>query len=313
MKKLLIHPEELSREWVDRMAAHGVDILGLHPVGGASAAESARCLLAQMGDENFRSLIDYAWEMGLQVEYELHAASFLLPRALFEDHPEYFRLENGERNSTCNFCVSNAEALDLLTDNAVELAKNLYRSRPYYYFWLDDTQSSYCTCESCSRLSMSDQQMLVMNAMAKKLRTAIPGAKLCYLAYNGTETPPTQITPEEGIFLEYAPMSRDFAAPAEAVSQESKDNIQKLMEVFGVEDSTVLEYWYDNSMFSRWTKPPKAFIPRNDLIPGDLRWYESLGFAHIASFACYLGEDYVEQYGEPDISALGAPAPVRKT
>ena len=133
---------------------------------------------------------------------------------------------------------------------------------------------------------------------------AIPDAKLCFLAYNGTEKAPVQLKPEEGIFLEYAPMNRDFDVPASDVPQEAKDNIAKLIEVFGKEDSVVLEYWYDNSMFSKWTKPPKAFVPRNDLIPGDLRWYESLGFAHVASFACYLGEDYVNLYGEPDISAF---------
>jgi hypothetical protein len=304
MKKLLIHPEELSREWVDRLVLQGVEILGLHPVGGNSAAESARRLMTQVEDPHFRELIDYAWEKGLQVEYELHAASFLLPRELFESHPEYFRLENGQRNPLCNFCVSNSEALEILTDNAVAFAKKLYRSRPYYYFWLDDTRAKYCSCPECQTLSMSDQQMLVMNAMVKKLRAAIPAAKLCFLAYHGTETPPTQIRPEEGIFLEYAPMNRDFGAPAEAVSQEAKENIAKLIGYFGTEDATVLEYWYDNSMFSKWTKPPKAFTPRNDLIPGDLRWYESLGFEHIASFACYLGEDYVNLHGQPDISAF---------
>ena len=304
MKKLLIHPEELSREWVDRLVAQGVEILGLHPVGGNNAAESAARLMRQVEDPAFRELIDYACDRGLEIEYELHAASYLLPRSLFESYPEYFRLENGERNSLCNFCVSNSEALEILTDNAVEMAKKLYRSRPYYYFWLDDTRAKYCSCPKCSQLSMSDQQMLVVNAMAAKLRKAIPGAMLCFLAYHGTETPPTQYTPDEGVFLEYAPMNRDFSAPASSVPQEAKDNIAKLMAVFGKEDATLLEYWYDNSMYSKWTKPPKAFVPRNDLIPGDLRWYESLGFSHIASFACYLGEDYVNLHGEPDISAF---------
>ena len=304
MKKLLIHPEELSRRWVDRLVDQGVEILGLHPVGGNNAAESAERLLRQVEDPTFRQLIDYACDRGLQIEYELHAASFLLPRSLFDSHPEYFRLENGRRDPLCNFCVSNEAALELLTDNAVAFAKKLYRSRPYYYFWLDDTRAKYCACPKCSRLSMSDQQMLVVNAMAAKLRQAIPGAKLCFLAYHGTETPPTVYQPGEGVFLEYAPMNRDFTAHACEVSGAAKTNIAKLLEVFGKEDATVLEYWYDNSMYSKWTKPPKPFTPRNDLIGGDLRWYESLGFAHIASFACYLGEDYVSLHGEPDISAF---------
>lgn len=304
MKKLLIHPEELSKAWVDRLVAQGVEILGLHPVGGNGAARSAERLMQQVQDPAFQALVDYAWEKGLQVEYELHAASYLLPRSLFDAHPEYFRMENGERTPLVNFCVSNAEALEIFTDNAVEMAKKLYRSRPYYYFWLDDTRAKCCTCPKCRSLSMSDQQMSVVNAMAAKLRKAIPGAKLCFLAYHGTETPPKVYKPGEGVFLEYAPMNRDFAAPAEAVPQTARDNIAKLMEVFGREDATVLEYWYDNSMYSKWTKPPKAFVPRNDLIPGDLRWYESLGFENIASFACYLGEDYVNLHGEPDISAF---------
>ena len=28
---ILIHPSELSRRWIDRMAEQGVDTLGLHP------------------------------------------------------------------------------------------------------------------------------------------------------------------------------------------------------------------------------------------------------------------------------------------
>lgn len=304
MKKLLIHPEELSREWVDRLVKQGVNVLGLHPVGGNGAYASAARLMTQVEDPAFRSLIDYACDRGLEIEYELHAASFLLPRTLFADHPEWFRMEDGKRTDLVNFCVTDPRALELVTDNAVAMAHKLYRSRPYYYLWLDDTKHKICTCPNCRALSASDQQMLVMNAMVKKLRASIPGAKLCYLAYHGTATPPQKIAPAEGIFLEYAPMNRDFSKGADAVPQADKDNIAALMAFFGKEDATVLEYWYDNSMFSGWTKPPKAFTPRNELIPGDIRWYQRQGFAHVASFACYLGDDYVNLHGQPDISAF---------
>lgn len=304
MKKLLIHPEELSKEWIDRMQSLGIEILGLHPVGGDDAHQSAAQLLEQIDTKPFRSLIDYACEQGLQIEYELHAASFLLPRSLFDAHPEYFRMEKGVRTPQVNLCASNTEALELLAENAVAFAKKLYRSRPYYYFWLDDTFTVRCDCPQCQSLSMSDQQMLIINAIAKKLRSAIPDAKVCFLAYHGTETPPVKVQPEDGVFLEYAPMNRDFSLPASHASETARANIGALLECFGKEDATVLEYWYDNSMLSKWTKPPKAFTPRNDLIPNDLLWYESLGFAHLASFACYLGEDYVNLYGEPDISAF---------
>ena len=65
----------------------------------------------------------------------------------------------------------------------------------------------------------------------------------------------------------------------------------------------MLEYWYDNSLFSRWKKPPKQMFPKNHLIPADLAFYRSLGFEDIASFACFLGEDYEALYGDFDLSA----------
>ena len=151
---------------------------------------------------------------------------------------------------------------------------------------------------------MSDQQMLAVNRLAEKLQSAIPGAKVCFLAYYGTATPPKKVKPAAGVFLEYAPMNRDFAQPAFCVAQAEKENMAALMDVFGRADATVLEYWYDNSMFSKWTKPPKPFTPRHDLIPGDVKWYKEMGFEHIASFACYLGADFEALYGPPDISAF---------
>ena len=66
----------------------------------------------------------------------------------------------------------------------------------------------------------------------------------------------------------------------------------------------MLEYWYDNSLFSNWKKPPAKFSPDNEMIKADIEFYKRLGFNDIASFACYLGEDYEALYGESDISAF---------
>jgi len=73
--EILIHTEELSRRWIDRMAELGVDILGLHPTGGSSAAGSLAGLVAALQTPRFRELLDYAAERGLEIEYEMHAAS----------------------------------------------------------------------------------------------------------------------------------------------------------------------------------------------------------------------------------------------
>ena len=59
-RSMIIHPEELSFAWIDRLADAGIDTLGIHPVGGKRAYETLEELLALMQGEQYRGMIDYA-------------------------------------------------------------------------------------------------------------------------------------------------------------------------------------------------------------------------------------------------------------
>jgi hypothetical protein len=63
----------------------------------------------------------------------------------------------------------------------------------------------------------------------------------------------------------------------------------------------VLEYWYDNSLFSNWKKPPKKFVLDEGGMLCDIAEYKKAGFNFISTFACYLGEDYQSLHGDIDI------------
>jgi hypothetical protein len=305
-KFLIVHPDELSQKWIDRLKDLGTDTLGIHSVGGGSAHEYlARMIDSQKNDE-VKALFDIATENGLNIEYELHAASYLLPRELFDTHPEYFRVDvNGERTTNANFCVSNKEALDFVSNRAAELAEALYASSDKFYFWLDDGKDLHCHCEKCRELSSSDQQLILMNRILEELRKEDPEATLAYLAYYGTLTPPEKVKPADGIFLEYAPIDRDFHKPlADATDEKNaaqNKHLRALLDTFGKDGAKVLDYWLDNSLFSNWTKPPKVFTPDEAVIQADFAYYRALGFSDISTFACYLGADYIELHVEPDI------------
>lgn len=306
-KKLIIYTSELSRKWIDRMVDNGVDVLGLHCVGGEKAHEYLANDVDNFFCKNeFRELVDYAKSRGLEIEYSLHAMSYLLPRSLFETHPEFFRCnESGVRTSECNLCASDEQALDIVAENAVKLANNLYGSNDNYYFWLDDCNGKYCNCDKCRHLSPSDQTLLITNAILKRLRKHNPAAKLAYLGYYQSEQVPQKIRPENGVFLEYAPFTRDMNKSAQAVPEETKENMRKLLQYFGQENSWVLEYFYDNSYFSKWDyKKLVRFVPDNDTIRSDVAYYADLGFENVSSFACMLGKEYEDLYGEPDVSAF---------
>ena len=123
-----------------------LNVLGLHPTGGVTADESLQRLLDQL--PRLQPLLNRAREMGIRIEYELHALSYLMPRTLFDAHPEWF-CENaqGERSREgFNICASNAEGLAMLMQRAEGLARLLPSEKPSRtYFWLDDVTSCSCS------------------------------------------------------------------------------------------------------------------------------------------------------------------------
>ena len=298
---LIIHPEELSRKWIDRMADAKIPILALHPVGGPAAAKSLSEMLDRLSEPDYRELLDYAAERGLKIEYEMHSARYLLPESEFSAHPEWFRMnKDGVRTADYNLCASCDAAVDFVAERAAALAKALYRSTDRYFFWLDDAKDAFCHCERCLEMTPSEQQMKILNRMLASLKRENPNATLAYLAYVECIKPPVSIKPADGIFLEYAPFLRNFKRP---LSEDAESEpILDLLSTFGKDGAKVLDYWYDNSLYSNWTKPPKEFKLEGAVMREDFSFYRSLGFLDFSSFACYLGADYEELFGEVDIT-----------
>ena len=301
--KMIVHPDELSEKWIDRLADAGIGAIGIHPVGGKRAAQAVKELVEEMRTQKYRALIDYAAARGLTVEYVLHGAGYLMPRELYASHPDYFRMNAaGERTSDWNFCVSSAEALQLFARRAAELASELYGSNHVFHFWMDDGKDLHCHCEKCRGLSPSDQQMLAVNAMLTEIQKQMSDARMAYLAYYDTMACPSVVRPLPGVFLEYAPMEK-YKAGGDADAERSM--LLPLLSAFGREHAEVLEYWYDNSLFSRWKKPPVEFHLDRERMRRDIVQYRADGFDRISTFACYLGSDYEELYGEVDIVPFG--------
>lgn len=306
---LLIHPEELDQIWLDELDKLGVKTLGLHPVGGVHADDTLKNMLFLFKQPEYQEKLNKAKDMGINIACEMHTLRHLLSSKEIEEHPEWQRVnKEGQRSTDYNFCCSNPEALQHVVKNAIELFKSLPGNPQRASFWLDDAPDAFCHCEKCAHLSPSDQQLIILNAIVDGLRTVRPDAMVPYLAYFEALPAPTQVKPHEGIYLQYAPYLRDITKPInDAENQHNGEyiaHISNLLSLFGTKESTVLEYWYDNSLFSKYTKPPKELHVDNDVVRTDIAYYRALGFENISSFACYLGQDYRELFGMPDLSAF---------
>lgn len=288
-----------DRDWISTFEQNSLDVIGVHNYPLGTPVTDVKDFV---GAKRGRGLLAQAQKSGIEVEYELHVMNELLPRKHFETNPEYFR-ENrfGERVKGSNICPMSREALSIVKQNAKELATVLRPSNSRYHLWQDDNRK-WCHCEKCSSLSFSDQTLIVMNEIVQGLKEVDQDAKLSYLAYLETIVPPKEIEPHDDIFLEYAPMERCFKHSISNkechLNRQESSRVESLLNMFGTEDSQVLEYWLDASLFYRLNdnKPREIkFYP--EVLKKDLKFYEKSGFEILTTFGVCL-ENYIKRYGQ---------------
>lgn len=253
--------------------------------------------------------------LGLQVEHELHAMNDLVPRSLFDANPDMFpRDERGQRVRDHNLCVHSKQALQVACENAVRYAEILRPTTGRYFYWIDDGQPM-CRCRQCRGLSDSDQALILENRVLRALRQVDPHATLAHLAYARTLPAPTQIKPEPGIFLEFAPIQRDSAAPIGRREVRGNglthgqllDHLDANLALFGADGAQILEYWLDVSRFSGWRRENLQRIPWNEAVyRDDLQTYARRGIRHVTTFAAWIDATYLKRFGPPPLEAYGA-------
>ncbi|MBO7405065.1 MAG: DUF4838 domain-containing protein [Clostridia bacterium] len=304
---IVIHAQDCGDYWAGRLEKSGLNVVGVHPAGGIDAHRSLEDCIRFLATEDWRRFASRMERAGIAVEFEMHALSWLLERDLFAAHPDWFRMEeSGERTPHFNACASNPDALDHIRERAAALARIFQPDTHKYHFWIDDVASAGCACPRCRSLSASDQAVILYSAIADGVTAVDPAARVSYLAYCETLKLPETVRPDARLFLEFAPISRDFDRslfdPESEKNAAQIEHLPALLDLFGRRDAKVLDYWVDNSLFSGWRLPPKEFRLRADVCRADVRAYRALGFEAITSFGCFLGENYRALWGDADLN-----------
>ncbi|WP_409341765.1 DUF4838 domain-containing protein [Paenibacillus sp. MBLB4367] len=297
--------------WPSLLNKAKLNVLGLHNWGpehllNAKIDKMIRYFQSEEGKKTQHLLSDSQ----IELEFELHAMSWLLPRSLFYEHPHWFRMdEQGNRTPNDNFCPSSKEALEVVGTNAVKLAGLLKPTTGRYSMWQDDNKP-WCCCDKCRFYTASDQNLLVMNAIMEAIRTVDRNAKLSYLAYAATlELPPEKVKPNEGVFLEITGPVIHRMKEANPQGAHSDEQFQlalaRNLQVFGSEHAQALDYWLDVSLQARWKKPVNELRFDETAAAKDIAYYKSQGIHSVSSFGVFLDEAYFRKYGEPPVEAYG--------
>ena len=120
---IVITPDNFNGvDWIAKMKNSGLNILGIQ-AGEGEGIDVLKRLQWSITDE-FRK---NASDAGISLEYEIHTASSLVPRELFDTNPEYFVMNQQEncRTSNYNFCPTNTDVKKIITNNAIKIASHL--------------------------------------------------------------------------------------------------------------------------------------------------------------------------------------------
>jgi len=215
---------------------------------------------------------------GIILEWGGHLMPSLVPRELFQEHPEYFRLDpSGQRNAEQNFCPR-SEGINILRKNFREYLKNMDDFR-YFHIWADDIMGGgWCNCPQCRGFSPAEQNLLAVNALAEILSLERPESFVANLAYHDTLTPVQKIRPQQNIFLMHAPRERCYAHAINDPGcrrnrEEYLPQWRGQYSLFGGKNSNTIHCfeYYTDAILDRQMQPPQI-----NVIPSDARYYRDL-------------------------------------
>ena len=133
LKGLVVVPDNLSLDdWPGRVKRAGLNTICLHHWASANA-------IVQLIDTDLgQKYVEQCQHAGLDMEFDFHAMSDLVPRDLFTKDQSLFRAEeDGNRTARRNFCVHSKNAMAIAVNNARVFAKKLPTTTGCYYYWSD--------------------------------------------------------------------------------------------------------------------------------------------------------------------------------
>ena len=294
--------QDIDDKWLDILEKMNIKNIGIHTLyqcGGVSG------LLEWLEEEKTKKLLKDAEIRGFNYTFPIHAVDYLLPRRLFNEHPDYFRVnKDNTRTNDWNFCVSNKEALKYVEESSYELAKKLNQKSNHYEIWADDSLNSYCHCDKCKKYSPADQNLIISSTILKGLKRFNKEAKNSYLAYQDSLDVPN-LKVDKDLFLEFAPIDRNhlvsISSNDDRNNKNNKNILDKLCKVFNKE-VYILEYYLDVSYFCKWNRANAKGLELDEhVLEEDFKFYDKYNVSKLYTFAGFIDNEWINKYGTLDL------------
>ena len=137
-----------------------------------------------------------------------------------EDAKQYFALVNGKRELwggialNTSLCFTNPKAREIMV-NAISDYCTKNPKVGYLHVWLSGGFKNLCECENCRDILPSDQYVILLNEIDKKLTAEGIDTKIVFLIYHELLWKPevNRIENPDRFVMMFAPISRGYATP----------------------------------------------------------------------------------------------------
>lgn len=169
-----------------------------------------------------------------------HVLHRMVPDELFEEHPEYFGLYDGERRKQMGHrgqpCTSHPEVVNL----AAEYMLAWFRENPEGVFTINNNDwPRFCECDNCTALdppgeiqrpagTLSTRFFTFKNEVAERVWEVYPGARINTLAYQNFRLPPTAMVPDGRLWVQICDQTRCFRHSIDDESCEANEFAREL-------------------------------------------------------------------------------------
>ncbi len=147
----------------------------------------------------------------------VHSMDSLIPRELYQEHPEYFPLIKGKRvDGYVQRCLSNPEVVKL----AIARVRQWIKEHPeatIISVSQNDT-GHWCQCDPCKAFddqegSPAASMIRFVNAIAQDIEHDYPNIRIDTLAYQYTRKPPKTLRPYRNVIIRLCSIECCFAHP----------------------------------------------------------------------------------------------------
>ena len=212
---------------------------------------------------------------------------------LYNEHPEWFAMINGERPAPAGwwqYCYTNQELIEYVANKIIASYNNNPNLLTYSVSANDGWDEGWCDCETClSKGSRSDQMLYFANSIAEIVCEVHPDKRINFLAYHASFLPPeSDIKAHPNVEVMFCMETNPFTDPTldwvvheglngmtkVEYSQSWQDNVKQWIEQTDLQHVSIWSWLCITTGNSQWLGAPWI---QGNTITNTYELYEELG------------------------------------